>query len=198
VKVTGRIFLDQRIEAAPARYSRDSRGGERVMKDVRARMIEFLPRLRRFAYALTGDPNQGDDLVHETCMHALSRVDQFQFGTRLDSWMFQIAQNIWLDRARSREARGGVLSIEDNVAVTNERDVLESRLPLETVNRAISQLPADQQVLLTLVCVDGLSYKETADIMNVSVATVMARLSHARRSLMALVESKMVQGGGQS
>jgi RNA polymerase sigma-70 factor (ECF subfamily) len=168
------------------------------MKDVRARMVEFLPRLRRFAYALTGDPHQGDDLVQETCAHALSRVDQFQSGTRLDSWMFHIAQNIWIDRARSREHRGEVLSAEHNVVVTNERDMLESGVPLEVINRAISQLPADQQVLLALVCVDGLAYNETAEIMNVSVGTVMSRLSHARRSLMAYVESKTVRGGGQS
>jgi RNA polymerase sigma-70 factor (ECF subfamily) len=122
---------------------------------------------------------------------------QFQSGTRLDGWMFHIAQNIWLDGARSREARGEVLAIEDNIAATNERDMLGSRLPLEVVNRAISQLPADQQVLLAFVCVDGLSYKETADIMNVSVGTVMSGLSHARRSLMAFVESKMVGEGGR-
>jgi RNA polymerase sigma-70 factor (ECF subfamily) len=168
------------------------------MNDVRARMVEFLPHLRRFAYALTGDSDQGNDLVHETCVHALSRVDQFQSGTRLDSWMFHIAQNIWLDSARSREAGGEVLAIDDSVAPANERDVLESRLPRVVVNRAISQLPADQQVLLALVCVDGLSYKEAADIMNVSVGTVMSRLSDAHRSLMAFAESNMVRHGGQS
>jgi RNA polymerase sigma-70 factor (ECF subfamily) len=128
------------------------------MKDVRARMVEFLPRLRRFAYALTGDSYQGDNLVHETCVRALSRVDQFQSGTRLDSWMFNIAQDIWLDRARSR-TREEVRTVEDSAAVASERAVVESRLPVEIVNRAISRLPADQQVLLALVCVDGLSYK---------------------------------------
>jgi RNA polymerase sigma-70 factor (ECF subfamily) len=162
------------------------------MNEVRARMVEFLPRLRRFAYALTGDSDLGDDLVQETCMRALSRVDQFQSGTRLDSWMFRIAQNIWLDRARSRKARGEVLGLEaaSSVSVTDGRDVVESRLSLQVVNRAISQLPADQQVLLALVCVDGLSYKETADIMKVPVGTVMSRLSRARRSLMEHVEGK--------
>jgi RNA polymerase sigma-70 factor, ECF subfamily len=162
------------------------------MNEVRARMVEFLPRLRRFAYALTGDSDLGDDLVQETCMRALSRVDQFQSGTRLDSWMFRIAQNIWLDKARSRKARGEVLGLEaaSNVSLTDGRDVVESRLSLQVVNRAISQLPADQQVLLALVCVEGLSYKETADIMKVPVGTVMSRLSRARRSLMEYVEGK--------
>src|SRR5262245_19915054 len=77
-------------------------------------MVEFLPRLRRFAYALTGDSDQGDDLVQETCMRALSRVDQFQSGTRFDSWMFRIAQNIWLDRVRSRKVRDEALGLRSH------------------------------------------------------------------------------------
>ena len=74
--------------------------------EIRNRMVELLPRLRRFAVALTGDLDQGDDLVQETCMRALSRVDQYQPGTRLDSWMYRIAQNLWLDRMRAKKVRG--------------------------------------------------------------------------------------------
>ena len=70
--------------------------------DIRRRIVEFLPRLRRFAYALTGDLDRGDDLVQETCARALSRLDQLQPGTRLDSWMFRIAQTQWFDRIRAR------------------------------------------------------------------------------------------------
>src|SRR5262252_7531220 len=77
----------------------------RVTDEFRTRMVEFLPRLRRFAIALTGDLDHGDDLVQETCLRALSRVDQWQPGTRLDSWMYRIAQNLWLDRARARKHR---------------------------------------------------------------------------------------------
>src|SRR5258708_27211521 len=69
-------------------------------------MGELLPRLRRFAVAVTGGLDQGDDLVQETCMRALSRVDQWQPGTRLDSWMYRIAQNLWLDRLRAKKVRG--------------------------------------------------------------------------------------------
>src|SRR5262249_59526826 len=75
-------------------------------------MVELLPRLRRFAVALTGDLDQGDDLVQETCMRALSRVDQYQPGTRLDSWMYRIAQNLWLDRMRAKKVRGVQVDVE--------------------------------------------------------------------------------------
>src|SRR5258706_15691857 len=61
-----------------------------VTKEVRRGLPELLPRLRRFSYALTGNPDRGDDLVQETCVRALARADQWQPGTRLDSWMFKI------------------------------------------------------------------------------------------------------------
>ena len=76
------------------------------------RMVAVLPRLRRFAYALTGNTEQGDDLVQDACLRALSRVDLWQPGTRLDSWMYRIAQNIWLDRLRANKVRGEVVDID--------------------------------------------------------------------------------------
>ena len=85
--------------------------------ELRSRMVEILPRLRRFAVALTGDLDQGDDLVQETCMRALSRVDQWQPGTRLDSWMYRIAQNLWLDRMRAKKVRGVQVDVEGNKVI---------------------------------------------------------------------------------
>src|SRR6476661_10440393 len=99
----------------------------RVTDEFRTRMVEFLPRLRRFAIALTGDLDQGDDLVQETCLRALSRVDQWQPGTRLDSWMYRIAQNIWLDRTRAKKVRGVQVDVEaaEALAGPNGREVVE-------------------------------------------------------------------------
>ena len=77
-----------------------------MRNDPRNQIVEFLPRLRRFSHALTGDPDKGDDLVQETCARALSRLDQWEAGTRLDSWMFRIAQNIWFDQRRAHKVRG--------------------------------------------------------------------------------------------
>jgi RNA polymerase sigma-70 factor (ECF subfamily) len=141
--------------------------------------------LRRFSYALTGDPDKGDDLVQETCARALSRLDQWTPGTKLESWMFRIAQNIWLDQRRAHKVRGDALDIDEAYDVAGEdgREVVENRLTLKEVSKGIAQLPAEQQVLIALVCVDGLSYKEAAEVLQIPIGTVMSRLARARRAL---------------
>src|SRR5262247_2415294 len=125
----------------------------RVTDEFRTRMVEFLPRLRRFAVALTGDLDQGDDLVQETCLRALSRIDQWQPGTRLDSWMYRIAQNIWLDRVRASKVRGEVVDIEAAEALVGSdgRVVAESELTLKAVAAALARLPAEQRAIVALV-----------------------------------------------
>jgi RNA polymerase sigma-70 factor (ECF subfamily) len=164
-----------------------------VTDEFRTRMVELLPRLRRFAYALTGDLDQGDDLVQEACMRALSRVEQFVPGTRFDSWMFRITQNLWLDRLRTNRVRGPVADLEaaSAVAQTDGRVVVENRLTLELVTRAIAKLPKDLQVLIALVCIDGRSYQEAAEVTGTPIGTVMSRLARARRALHDLMNQEV-------
>ena len=158
--------------------------------ELRTRMVELLPRLRRFAVALTGDLDQADDLVQEACMRALSRVEQWQPGTRLDSWMYRIAQNLWLDRMRAKKVRGEQVDVESAEALAGPdgRVVVESRLTLNAVSAAMAQLPNEQRLLIALVCIDGLSYKEAAEITETPIGTVMSRLARARRELHARLE----------
>lgn len=162
--------------------------------DVRSPMIELLPRLRRFAFALTGSPDHADDLVQDTCERALARMDQWEPGTRLDSWMYRIAQNIWLDRGRSRKSRGESVDIDDlpNLQGVDGRDVTESRLTLAAVNVEMRRLTEDQQVLIALVCVDGLSYQEAANVLELPIGTVMSRLARARKALHAAIETQSI------
>jgi RNA polymerase sigma-70 factor (ECF subfamily) len=161
-----------------------------VTDEFRTRMVELLPRMRRFAVALTGDLDQADDLVQETCMRALARVEQWQPGTRLDSWMYRIAQNLWLDRMRAKKVRGEQVDVEtaEAVAGPDGRDVVESRLSLNAVSSAMAYLPDEQRMLIALVCIDGLSYKEAAEITDTPIGTVMSRLARARRELHARLE----------
>lgn len=161
--------------------------------EFRTRMVEFLPRLRRFAIALTGDLDQGDDLVQETCLRALSRMDQWQPGTRLDSWMYRIAQNLWLDRTRARKYRPEVSDPDVMEALPGQdgRDVVDGRLTLEAVLNAMHELSPEQQVLVALVCIDGASYKEAAEITNTPIGTVMSRLARARRELHERLEPSL-------
>lgn len=153
--------------------------------DVKRQITELLPRLRRFARALTGDQDRADDLVQETCLRALSRLDQWERGTRLDSWMYRIAQNIWLDRGRAAKVRGDPVELEDAIEVSGEdgRATTESRLVLAEVERAMGRLPEEQRVVVGLVCVEGMSYADAADVIGVPVGTVMSRLARARRAL---------------
>jgi RNA polymerase sigma-70 factor (ECF subfamily) len=163
-----------------------------VTDELRTRMVELLPRLRRFAVALTGDLDQADDLVQEACMRALSRVEQWQPGTRLDSWMYRIAQNLWLDRMRAKKVRGEQVDVESAEALAGPdgRVVVESRLTLNAVSAAMAQLPDEQRLLIALVCIDGLSYKEAAEITETPIGTVMSRLARARRELHARLEGR--------
>jgi RNA polymerase sigma-70 factor, ECF subfamily len=161
-----------------------------VTDEFRSRMVELIPRLRRFAVALTGDLDQADDLVQETCMRALSRYAQWQEGTRLDSWMYRIAQNLWLDRVRARKVRGERVQLESagEISGVDGRDVVDSRLSLATVSAAMAELPEDQRVLVALVCIEGVSYKEAAELTGAPIGTVMSRLARARRQLHARLE----------
>jgi RNA polymerase sigma-70 factor, ECF subfamily len=151
-----------------------------VTDDIRNRMVAALPRLRRFAYALTGSTEQGDDLVQDACLRALSRIDLWQPGT---------AQNIWLDRLRANKVRGEVVDIDamEWMPGPDGRVVAESELTLQAVSGAMAQLPAEQRAIIALVCIEGLSYKEAAEISGVPVGTVMSRLARARRTLHAVL-----------
>lgn len=158
-----------------------------MSENIRSQMIEFLPRLRRFAYALTRNLELADDLVQDTCERALARADQWQPGTRLDSWMYRIAQNIWFDAGRAAKVRGEKAELDDiaDLPGSDGRTVTESRLTLAHVFSEMEKLPGDQQVLVSLVCIEGLSYKEAAETLKLPIGTVMSRLSRARQSIAA-------------
>ena len=107
-------------------------------------MIELLPRLRRFAYALTGSMDHADDLVQDTCERALARMDQWTPGTRLDSWMYRIAQNLWVDNRRAKKSRGDAIDIDTlhDLAGSDGRKVTEGRLTLMRVGEEMNRLSA--------------------------------------------------------
>jgi RNA polymerase sigma-70 factor (ECF subfamily) len=155
------------------------------MDEFRQGMIALLPRLRRFAYALTRDLEQADDLVQDACARALANRDKWQAGTRLDSWMYRIAQNIWLDRRRSPRLRQETPLDDEvvNMPGSDGRVVTEERLTLAAVGKCLDRLSAEQQVLVAMVCVDGLSYKEAASALGIPIGTVMSRLAAARQAL---------------
>ena len=165
--------------------------------DFRERLIAFLPRLRRFAYGLSGDPAQADDLAQDACVRALTYRDQWQPGTKFESWMFRITQNLWIDKRRSLKSKGihhDLDSVEEPSGVDG-RDVTEGRLTLAKVMEGMQALSDDQRTLMVLVCIEGASYKEAAEILEMPIGTVMSRLARARQLLHAqLVPAAELKG----
>ena len=149
-----------------------------VENHVRSALVSLYPRLRRFAVALTGSSAEGDDLVQHACERALARTYQWHPGTRLDSWLYRIIQNTWADERKSVRNRTQA-PIEAATHTIGDDGVrrAEARLTLDNVYRKLCNLPEEQRAVLMLVCVDGLSYKEVAEILSIPVGTVMSRVA---------------------
>ncbi|MBA4253554.1 MAG: RNA polymerase sigma factor [Betaproteobacteria bacterium] len=153
--------------------------------DPRAELISLLPRLRRFAYGLTGDGHQADDLVQAGCLKAIERWSQYQSGTSLASWLFRILQTTWLDEYRTRQRQQTDSWDEgfDELMGDDGTSLLEARSEARAVRRLVAELPEDQRAVLMLVAVEGLSYKEAAEVLELPLGTVMSRLARARARL---------------
>ncbi len=153
--------------------------------DLRTELVAILPRLRRFCMAIARGQDAGDDLCQATIERALSRADQFEQGTRLDSWMFRIAKNIMIDAARRTKTRGVEIEVDDSLPIVGDDGVqiVEGRSDLAHARTAMAALPDEQRVLLALVVIDGKSYKEASDILEIPMGTVMSRISRARRAI---------------
>ena len=158
--------------------------------DIKAEIAALVPRVRRFAYSICGNREEGDDLVQTACVKALSRLDQFEPGTRLDSWMFRIIQTSFLDSVRSRSRRGLPPDPETLDRLSDEgRSAAQSedRMLLTRVRSEIAALPEDQRAVMALVAIEGYSYKEAASILAIPVGTIMSRLARARARLVPLL-----------
>ena len=148
--------------------------------------MELLPRLRRFALTLTRQEQDGDDLVQATVERALMRLDSWQSDTRLDSWLFKIMQNHWIDQVRARRSGSG-MEVEEaaaqTVAGSDGRHITGVRRELQATLAAVMTLPEDQRSVVALVLIEGLAYREAAEILEVPIGTIMSRLSRARAAL---------------
>ena len=148
-----------------------------------------IPRLRRFAYGLTRSRADADDLVQAALERALSRLDQWEPGTRLDSWLYRIVQNLWIDQRRAQARRGVEVSTDEMLEIAGEdgEASAERRLMIEETHRALESLPDEQRSVLVLVSIEGLPYAEAAAVLGIPVGTVMSRLSRARKAIAAAV-----------
>ena len=149
-------------------------------------LLALLPRLRRFARALAIDAADADDLCQVVLERALKAEAQWEVGTRLDSWMYRIMRNCWIDEVRARRRRAETFVPEDEGREVGDADHrrIEARVELGNVDRAMAALPPEQREVIALILVEGLAYKEAAELLGLPMGTVTSRLVRGRQALM--------------
>ncbi|STR23406.1 RNA polymerase sigma factor sigM [Janthinobacterium lividum] len=144
----------------------------------------LLPRLRRFGRAVTRNHEDADDLVQVAIERALKHIGQWEVGSRLDSWLFRIMKNAWIDEVRVRVRRDRLFSNEEEGQFVGD-DASERQVHRLAVQQAISRLNEDQRMVVALVLIDGMPYKEAAQVLDIPVGTLTSRLARAREALQA-------------
>jgi RNA polymerase sigma-70 factor, ECF subfamily len=146
----------------------------------------LLPRLRRFARALTRHPQDADDLVQLAVERALTRSKQWRPGSSLTNWMLGIVRNAWIDETRSRRRWAAVMVPEDEAADVGDTGT-DRDIELWSIQSALERLPEDQRLAVALVLVEGLSYREAAQVMDVPIGTLTSRLARGRLALQSML-----------
>lgn len=155
-------------------------------------LVQLLPRLRRFALTLTRSKDDGDDLVQIVCERAILRRAQWQVGSKLDSWLYTIMRNLWMSELRSRHVRDG----RGHVPAA-ESDELATHISApdhyygSELLAMIMTMPDGLSSTLLLVAVEGHSYQEAAEILDIPIGTVMSRMSRARQ----IMKEKLILTG---
>lgn len=157
---------------------------DRAMKE---QLLPLLPALRRFAYSLTGAVADADDLLQNTVERLLTK------GMPADSdpakWAFTVCRNLWIDECRSRKVRAAVEwdPEQHDVLTTEGEHTMQLKIEVSQINAAMQQLPPEQHLVLSMVAVQGMAYREVADALDVPLGTVMSRLARARARLAELL-----------
>jgi RNA polymerase sigma-70 factor (ECF subfamily) len=152
---------------------------------IKDEISSLIPRLRKFARVLTGNLADADDVVQASLEKAMRNIEQYEAGTRLDSWLFTIARNLWIDDRRLARNRNPHDDIDGLYELAGDDGVaeVEARDRQRAVRRAVDALPAEQRELVGLVMLEGFAYREAAAMLDIPIGTVMSRLSRAKAAL---------------
>jgi len=148
------------------------------------RLVELIPRLRRYARALAGDRATADDLVQDTLERAWSKLHLYRRGTDLRAWLFTVMHNVHVNRVRAARPTD---PIDEGMPELATRAPQGDALLVRDLDRAIARLPDEQRAVLLLVALEDLSYEEVAQSLAIPIGTVMSRLSRARDKLRAIM-----------
>jgi RNA polymerase sigma-70 factor (ECF subfamily) len=155
------------------------------LSEFRRDVEAMLPALRRYARALTRDSELADDLVQDTLVRAL-RSEHLFHGGDIRSWLYTILTNLNRNRLRSLARRPVVVAIDDNDAP----DMAGPEAGTRDIERALTTLVEDQRTALLLVVLEGLTYREVAEVQGVPIGTVMSRLARARMQIKAYLDGE--------
>ena len=157
------------------------------MDDLRQRIEREIPRLRRYARALTRDVVAADDLVQDGLARGLAKLHLFKEGTDLRAWLFTILHNQYVNQVRRAVREGAAVSVsETEPSLTTAADQ-GKRLELRDLDRALARLPEDQRTVILLVGLEGMPYEAVAEIVGIPVGTVRSRLWRGREALRHLM-----------
>ena len=152
-------------------------------------IASLLPRMRRFARSLTYHREDADDLVQLAMERALGRSEQWTPGTRLDSWIFRIMKNAWIDEVRSRVRRDELFAPEEAGEHVGD-DFAQAHQQRLAIQKAVSLLSEEHRLVVGLVLVDGLAYKDAAEVLEIPVGTLTSRLARAREALQQILSDQ--------
>ena len=144
------------------------------------RLVELIPRLRRYARALVGDRASADDLVQDTLERAWAKLHLYRRGTDLRAWLFTVMHNVHVNKVRATRVTD---TLEDELPELAQRASQGDALLVRDLDRAIARLPTEQRSVLLLVTLEEMSYEEVARALGIPMGTVMSRLSRAREKL---------------
>jgi len=156
------------------------------VENIQEQIVALLPRLRRFARNLVRNPYDADDVVQIAVERALLRLDQWRSDARLDGWLFKILRNAWIDEVRARARRARILMPEEAGEQIGEA-TMEREIDRWSAETALAQLPEDQRVAVSLVLVEGLSYKDAAEVLDLPLGTLTSRLARGREALQEML-----------
>lgn len=158
--------------------------GKRSYREVKEGLKPLFPRLWRYCLVMTGSSDRAADLAQSTCLRALEKCEQFIVGSDLDRWLFRIAKNLWINEMRAEAVRqGGGLHSVDEFDLEDHTTTVDTGALTKDVLRGVFSLPEAQRMVLALVYIEGYSYREASDILDIPIGTVMSRLAAARAKL---------------
>jgi RNA polymerase sigma-70 factor (ECF subfamily) len=163
--------------------------GGAVVADTHRDIEAEIPRLRRYARALTRDVVAADDLVQDCLTRALGKLHLWQEGTDLRAWLFTILHNQYVNQIRRAVREGAAVGLSDNEPLLSRQPHQGKRLELRDLERALANLPEEQRSVILLVGLEGMRYEEVAAVLDVPVGTIRSRLSRGREALRRLTGS---------